>query len=273
MDIALSTIIIFIFLLPGLTFRRFYFTEEFSKQYFKISFFELFIASFLPSFFFHFIWINLIKISSYRVDLRIIGQILTSKDYPKEAFENIQENLIAIILYLITILVFAAFSGRFCKLFIRRNKLDRTRKIFRFQNSWHYVFTGEFFEFPRAAFDLIEDNVEDIEFFYIDALIQLNEGAVIYDGILVDYELSKEGGLDTITLKEVRRRFIKDDPSYRKNNGLDCTEFEVESASNGYYYIPGHILILPYEKILNFNISYYKIEKLAEEMLDVKLVE
>jgi hypothetical protein len=129
------------------------------------------------------------------------------------------------------------------------NKWDRRYKDLRFQNSWHYILKGEFFDFPRSAYDLEEDTVEAIELVYVDVLIKTDEGTIIYDGILVDYELSKDGGLDNISLKEVQRRYLKDDPGNEN----------IWPSKSKYYEIPGHILILKYSEIINLNFSYYKI--------------
>lgn len=140
MNFALTTLIVFFFLLPGLTYRRFYYTEEFSKQYFKQSFFEVFASTFIPSIILHFIWFNAIRTFDYQIDLRVVGQLMTSRDYPTTAFENLQNNLMPIIFYHISILIFAAFSGSASKFIIRKGGFDRKKKILRFQNFWHYIF-------------------------------------------------------------------------------------------------------------------------------------
>jgi len=245
MNIALSTVLIFVFLLPGLAFRRFYYTEEFSKQYFKQSFFGVFLSSFLPSLVLHSVWVSSVRIFDYYIDFVIIGHLISAKDFHQASYENIQTYLTPIIIYNSSIVLVAILTGLLFKLLIRKFKIDRTLKIFRFQNHWHYIVKGEFFEFRRASFD-IKDNVEDIELFYIDALIDTEEGTILYDGFLVDYELSSEGGLEQISLKIVQRRYLKDDS-------------KTESKQDKYYTIRGHILVIPYDKIINLNFSYYKI--------------
>ncbi|MFW6275478.1 MAG: hypothetical protein ACOC2M_02475 [bacterium] len=278
MNFALTTLIVFFFLLPGLTYRRFYYTEEFSKQYFKQSFFEVFASTFIPSIILHFIWFNAIRTFDYQIDLRVVGQLMTSRDYPTTAFENLQNNLMPIIFYHISILIFAAFSGSASKFIIRKGGFDRKKKILRFQNFWHYIFKGEFFDFPKAAFDLVDDKVDEIELLFVDALVELKEGTIIYDGVLVDYELSKEGGLQNISLKGVRRRFLKDDPQKKKKADTQIQDVlagdlsDFTETANRYYEVPGHILIIPYEKIVNLNFSYYKIQELEKDEFNVVMV-
>lgn len=169
----------------------------------------------------------------------------------------------------------AGYLGHLSKQIVRLRIWDRRRKVFRFQNSWHYILKGEFFDFPRAAYDLEVDKVEDIEMVFVDALVNTNDGTVIYDGILVDYELSSDGGLETITFKESERRFLKNDSCEQK---CECSQGEVvDSAVTGnkknYYKIPGHLLILKYSEILNLNFTYYKITKDVDNNYDVIQVE
>lgn len=247
MNIAFSTILLFIFLLPGLSFRRFYYSDEFSKEYFKQTFLEVFLTAFVPSIILQTLWYYLVQLIGYQVDLILIGKIITNS-VTSEYLLSLKNDFDEVVLYNLTLFLFSAAFGYYSKKGIRVRKLDRKYKMFRFQNAWHYILKGEFFDFPRAAFDLEQDDVEDIEVVFIDAVVETTEGSIIYDGLLVDYELSNKGGLDTISLKEVNRRYLKADSQNTE-----------EKNPNRYYNIPGHILVLKYEEILNLNFSYYKL--------------
>lgn len=144
MNIAVSSIIIFLLLLPGIIFRRFYFTEEFSKQYFKLNFFELFISSVIPSVVIHFILSAMASFIGSQIDIEILGQLLTSRDYPKQAFENIQNNISNISTYYITSLVIGIVFGYLSKKVIRKFNLDSNRKIFRFKTHGIISFLASF---------------------------------------------------------------------------------------------------------------------------------
>ena len=144
----------------------------------------------------------------------------------------------------------AAFAGYLFRKVVRFYNWDRRKKIFRFQNSWHYILNGEFYDFPRANISLKKDTVQDIEFVFVDALIETNDGSYIYDGILVDYELSGDGGLETITLAESERRKL-----------LDDKKTEEEYSKSHYYSIDGHILLLKYSEIKNLNFTYYTLDE------------
>lgn len=252
MNIALSTLILFFLLVPGIAFRRFYYSEEFSRQYFKESFFGVFIATILPSLFFHVLWYFLARELGFEVNLQVFGD-LVSADPSDQSFKNLRANSTNILTYNLSMTITAALSGYFIKKVVRKVHLDRKFKLFRFQNSWHYILKGEFFDFPRADISLDRDKVEDIEFVFVDAILNLNEGTYLYDGILVDYELSNQGGLDTISITNVQRRKLLDDANI-------SVDGEKENNSSKYYPISGHLLILKYPEIVNLNFSYFALD-------------
>lgn len=251
MNIALSTLFLFILLLPGIFFRRFYYTEQFSKEYLKQNIWEVFLSTLIPSIFLQNLWYFIVQIFGYKVNLIILGDLI-SKFPSSNTFRNIQNNSFNIIFYHTTLLIFSSLFGHYSQSFIRNYKLDRKYNLFRFKNAWHYIFTGEFFDFPRATYDLTNDNPKKIDYVFIDALVKTNEGTIIYKGILVDYELSDILGLETITLKEVRRRYLQDDSSDKKLK---------------YYAIPGHVIILKYSEIINLNFSYFKLDVTEDNKL------
>ncbi len=243
MNLALSTFLIFVFLLPGIFFRRFYFSKQFSNEYFKETIIGVFLDSLIPCLIMQSIWFYVIQIFGYKIDLAIMGCLVSKKTTPL-LFKNIQNNTFNILLYHVTLLIFSSLSGYFLRKIVRQYKLDRRLNLFRFKNRWHYILTGEFFDFPGTAYDL-EENQKEIDIIFIDALIETNEGSIIYEGIFLNYELSGESGLDTLTLKNVRRRYLRDDCSNKKSK---------------YHNIPGHNFTLKYSEIINLNFSYYKLD-------------
>lgn len=159
MNVALSTFLLFIFLLPGIVFRRFYYTEQFSKEYFKQTFWEVFLSTLIPSLIIQIIWFFLVQLFGYKVDLLIIGNLLSENPQPS-TFENLQNNSLEILVYHLTIFTFSSLTGYYLKYFIRNNKLDRKYKLLRFKNNWHYILSGEFFDFPKSSYDLTKDKPE-----------------------------------------------------------------------------------------------------------------
>lgn len=251
MNLALSTFVIFLIFLPGIFFRRFYYTQEFSSEYFKQSFLEIFFSGFIPSMIIHAIWYFLAGCIGYSVDLELVGSLLTNNPSPL-VFKNLKEYSQPILWYNLSMCIGTAILARTTQQIVRITGLDKKISLLRYQNSWYYIFTGEFMEFSNSNKKLIEDRVEDIELVYVDALVQTQEGSVLYEGILVLYELSKEGGLESISLEQVQRRFLKDD---RKKL----------LKGPKHYQVPGDLLLLKYSEIKNLNFSYYTLDSRGTE--------
>lgn len=264
MNIALSTIVLFFLLIPGILFRRFYYSEEFSREYFKSTFFEVFISTIIPSLIFQLIWFFLSRLLGQHVDLNILSDLASAK--PLEGtFSNVQNNSVKILVYNLSLFLFSGICGYYWKQIVRNKKWDRRFKIFRYQNSWHYILKGEFFDFPRAEISLESDEVEDIEFVFIDAIVQIGGESYLYDGILVDYELRNDGGLETISIKNAQRRKLSNDSTIEE----DGTKSD---NSNKYYPIIGYILLIKYSELKNLNFTYLRLER-NEDGLRPRMVE
>ena len=265
MSIALSTLVLFFLLVPGILFRRFYFSEEFSKQYFKETFFGVFISTILPSLFFHFLWYFIVKIFGQQVNLFVLGDIV-SQQPSNLSFQNIQNNSTKILIYNLSMFIVSGCSGYLLKQYVRKEKWDRKYKIFRFQNSWHYILKGEFFDFPRAEITLDVDTVEEIELVFVDAIMEINGKSYLYDGVLVDYELNGNNGLETISLSNSQRRRLNDDSKISKKGNK-------KDNSNKYYPLGGHIIILKYCELKNLNFTYLTLDEQDDDSLIPRLVE
>ncbi|MCP5104072.1 MAG: hypothetical protein GY950_11870 [bacterium] len=124
------------------------------------------------------------------------------------------------------------------RVFVRRLKLDRKYKFFRFQNIWHYVLRGEILDFPGNS-----ENADSMHFSVIDVLVNVDNKTIIYSGLLDDYQLTKEsGGLEYIYLTDARKRYLDD------NNKKNWEK------------IDGRYFVVPFSNVINLNISYYSFE-------------
>lgn len=255
MNIALATLTLLVILYPGFLFRRFYFTEEFSKEYFKQSVTDLIFSSIVPGFLIHFFGYLFFLQGRTEIDVFTIGTLLSGTSDPvkvTQAFKAVYEKALTIISYFIGVSIIGMIAGLLAKLIVRNFKLDRKFKLFRFQNEWHYIFSGEILDFPK-----VPGKAEDVDFSYIDVLVKTNEGTVIYSGLLADYILTKDGGIDRIYLTEVKRRSLKDDLIYNPDD--DANNTATAPPDNRYYYLPGQFFIIPYNQIINLHITYYKV--------------
>ena len=91
-------------------------------------------------------------------------------------------------------------------------------------------------------------------------LVKSDQGTIIYTGILADYVLSKDGGIDRIYLTNVKRRYLRDDKLNQPHSNDDGDE--------RYYYLPGQFFIVPYSQVINLHITYYKIEVTDDELTE-----
>ena len=253
MNFAFSSLLILLILVPGLIFFRFYYSEEFSKEYFKTSPFEVISTSLIPSVVFHLIggavssWTT-----GYSIDLQTVGFLLIGTNESaliKDSITNIQDNVYLIVKYNLLLWGFAGIAGKASRTIIRRSGLDRKQKLFRFRNRWHYILTGELLQFPRVPME--ETDLPD--FTFIDALVETQEGTIIYKGILADYDLTGSGdGLETIYLIHVERRYLsKDRGDWR---------YRYRNKKITYYEMPGELFILKYDEIVNLNVTYYALQ-------------
>lgn len=246
MNIAPVTILLLLLLFPGIFFSRFYFTEEFSKQYFKTTLYELLLTTLLPALLIHLVALFIVKIYlNIEVDLATILAVFLDTGISSNIIGTIESSASNMISYNISVWVFAGFLGYATKKVVRRFKLDRKFKLFRFSNEWHYLITGEILDFPK-----IEGEANDIDVVFIDALIGTGEGTIIYSGIIQDYKLSKQGGLESLYLTQVYKRFLKEDGLVNKP------------------FIPGDFMVLPYKDVINLNITYYSFETIDDESVE-----
>ncbi len=253
MNLAVGAILLFIlFILPSLIFRRFYYTGEFSKEYFKSTPFQVFLAAVAPGVIFQALhYLIAVHLFGYEPDLDAIATLALGGNFDaaKAAVDSVRQRIGEILFYNVSLWIWAGGLAVLMKFAVRKSKLDKKTKLFRFQNHWYYVLRGEILDFPN-----IKGKVSSIDFTYIDAVVSIGGKTFLYSGLLEGYQLTKEGsGLEQIYLSEVRRRNIEHDSDSEKK----------------YYHIPGDFFILPYHQIINMNISYYSLESLTGPEWDI----
>ncbi|MBS3770706.1 MAG: hypothetical protein KGY70_20145 [Bacteroidales bacterium] len=239
MNFAFVTILLLLISLPGYVLRRSYFTARFSIRFIPLNIVNELIWSFFPAILIHGIAILIIeKNFNLFIHLKYIGYLLTggsNSNVTDLIFENIHSNLSNILIYFISLLAFVILLGNLSRIVVRKLSLDIYFPALRFPNTWHYLFTGEYLDIetkPGAH--------KDIDFIFVDVLMNIGEGNVIYSGILENYYLSKKsGGLERIIIKYPSKKTFS-------------TKGDTEDRD-----IPGNYLIIPYDKINNMNVQYY----------------
>lgn len=289
MNLALGTFLLFLLIIPGISFRASYFFGALTKKISRSSAFDDFIWGIIPGITFQLIgsiFVNYSSFIGYQINFLSLGKILFSSSEASKEFGNIQETLPQILLYNTTLISFAALSGYTLRKIIRFFHLDHMCKVFRFNNEWFYLMKGEykFFAENLSEEDAIDmrEQVENAwiasgkkNFLFIwrlhaylnrnkhlactiHAVVKVDkDNPYIYTGILDSFYLLKDGSLDNIILKQPQRRKFFDSP-----------EKEPEA-----YDIPTGIIILKNEHITNINVSPLYFFPYPQEVASVESLE
>ncbi len=236
--IAFSTILIIVLILfPGMVFRRFYYQKNFLKQFKSGLFNDRLISNTF--------WGIVIQIFTLLFFFYTTSESYSEvQDYIKTIVFNSPENLSArnrfqmniesstlwgLLLYISVSLAIAGLLGWVFHRTIRIFSLDHRFPVLKYSNNWHYLLRGE--DFIRKSKNKNEEYFNT----KVNALVTINEKLeVLYTGTLEDYSSNPQGDLEYLTLTEVKynksifgKEFIKDD-----------------------------YLVLPAEKISNFNLRF-----------------
>ena len=251
MSFAVSTLFLFLFILPGITFKRAYLSSVFSRKLkFSGILDEVFWALF-PSIIMHIISYLLLSAASAILDFEFdLKRVLSIALFQQENETVYVDIFLAYLLYCTFVMTISFFAGHASRKIIRFSKFDRKFKLFRFTNDWHYLLSGEFLDFPE-----VPDHPEEVSFKLVNALTSVGSLQMIYIGELIHFTLSDEGGLENIVLKDAKRRLLQDDLS-----------------DNRYYEIPGRYITIPYKTIVNINIRYFYLEEVTADYGDEKLL-
>lgn len=252
MEVALGALIIIILLLPGISFRKGYFSEEFSNQYTIKDFFQLFVNTFIPSVVIYLIALPIILIFGYSYNIKVLIALVSSNENLFEkAVEHVYDTQTEILIFQLVINLISFFIGYKLKNYLIEKSLDSKIEFFRYKNIWHYVLSAKFINFKRSQVSLYENTVEDVDITYVDALVSVGEKVFIYNGMLVDYQLASEGKLDFLIIKDVQRKQV------------DKRRFKD---------VYGHVVILKYENIINLNLTFIQAEDDGNGNVTFKLI-
>lgn len=250
MNIAFTSILIFLILAPGFLFKISYNSSKLSIKDPNKNLINELTWSIIPSLFLHTIFIFLIElISNYYIDFKILGNLIlgiTNAEKVEQSFSQLRIFFYPILLYNLTIFFVSIILGYLARGLVRRNKWDRRLRFLRFSNKWHYIFTGECLDFPD-----VPDNFEEITNKIINVLCKANGKNILYTGEYFNYYIDSKGDLEAIHLKNPIRRYLDDD----------------NSIKDPYYVIPSRYLVIPNSDILNINFRYFKVEEVMFDNL------
>lgn len=273
MNFLFATVLVLLLVAPGLAFFRTYYSGRFSIKYSQLTITDQVFRSLVPGITFQlFLFWVIQSCTDYTVRLDMIGVLMTGAKEDKtvlEAFGLLRSSLGSIIIYYLIINVLAAILGWGCRVLVRRRKWDRRVQWLRYDNHWYYLLSGEAVETPeyRSVFPQID--AKEIDFVFVDALVELEAGSTIYSGVLVDYQLGSDGGLTSLCLWATQRKFLQTAldhpiPTAESEKDGELTA-PAPSKPNEYYPVRGQLMVIPFEKIINLNISYWVDEDVEVE--------
>lgn len=289
MNFALpSLLLFFLFIGPGIFFRRFYYTLNFSKQFKANNSFNVFISSIFIGVFIHILfyviinhlipWVStkeftilmvsfdLIPWNVYNIDFDLFFDIIFPQ---KGKINDFYSNIIinnnfkegVIFFYFLFLYIFSAFLGRLALWVVRKYKFDHYYKVFRFRNYWYYLFSGETLCFPdvknrkenikiiNKKSILSKNNKHfEVETTFIDTVMLVGDEPTIYKGIFLDYYLNSEGD-------ELESLCIGE-AQRRKLHDSNIVYDGTMHSEGIWHKFESDVFTFPAKQIINMNLSY-----------------
>jgi hypothetical protein len=256
MNIAFTSILIFIILSPGFMFKIGYNSTNYSVKDPNRNIVNELTKAIIPSIIFHILFLSFLNLfTKYEVNFEQLGYLIlgtSDKEIIRNSFAQIGFYIYPIFFYNLFIISFSYFLGHLVRVFlVRKLKLDTNYPFFRFTNKWFYIFEGEFLNFPN-----IPNDSENIALIMIDVLTKVNGESIIYIGELSDYVVDSAGKLELIKLRYPIRRPFKND----------------EKDDSKFYEIDSRYLVITASEILNINIRYFNLTEEIDENLQENFV-
>jgi len=267
-NLALNTIFyILIFIFPGLLFRKFYFSGDFTKQFQQGNlmerllwtlFFSTLIITLSVLFFIFIETYTLAKTQEYvsYQNVKKLFETLSANKLPEktDVDKYFYKNYVYLILILYCISIFTGFVSY--KL-IRLTNIDSYIPALRYKNYWHYLIRSKKINGQKNS---------NNKYLYTnaDVLIECKDKTELYSGYVQNYFIDPlTNKLNCIILKDAYK-FISVSNTINKD-----IETSIENKENIYErhkiysdkvvykkYIPGDILTLFDDRIININLTY-----------------
>ncbi len=242
MEIAFrSLIVLFFIIFPGAVLRRFFYQGEFSKQYDSQSWYHSLFLSTILGVIVHYIsslafYNTIYKFS--KSDLVSVYNLYNTELINLEDLSKIGINEFKLgTLYFISVIGVAIGLGILGFWVVRLLNLDK-RSLLKFNNHWHYYFTGEIIHTKHFEEIRRYGKITPLA----DVLVKINDSTTkLYSGKLAQHTIdAKTGKLENIYLTNVLR--------YRDSRD---SQGNIQTSV-----VPGDVFIIPNESVININMHY-----------------
>ncbi|HEX8563705.1 MAG TPA: hypothetical protein VF676_12070 [Flavobacterium sp.] len=242
--------IFFFLVIPGFIARRFYFNGEFSKQVtIGSTTFSNFLSSLFVGIVLSLAFVSLFNFFSDRgIDIDSVlnnfdTKFVSATDAPASVtkFSGLSDNIYKVYLPIIGgIYFFSAIWGFFLSKLVLFFGWDTKWKFLRYNNSWHYLFSGKILKFKRYVSSDIDHRLK-VKYTYLDVLVaEKGDETTLYSGLFADYDVSCQD------INKLERLHLLKATRYKRNDDKSVT------VKN----IPGNLFTIMGDRILNINSTY-----------------
>jgi hypothetical protein len=257
MNLAFPALVILLLVLPGIIYRYAYARGPWGwasptslRTVSDELAYSLVVAAVL-----HAAWLCLVGLLGYRADVRSLLALLAGNfghdsRLLEPALHAIADHLGSVALYFLTLYAAAALLGMAGHALVRKLALDHRTKVFRFENEWYYLLTGEV-----LAFHDVDADARDIDGVYLSAVVEHGQASYLYRGIVQDFSFNRSGELDRILLRMSHRRLLARD----REPGDDAPPIPGVPDAR-YYDIRGDVFVLRYSEIKTLNLDYFSLK-------------
>ena len=203
----------------------------------------------------HAVWLGVVRRLGYAPDvnamfLLLVGNFGDGSEHLDRVRASVAGHYGGIAGYLVSLYAAAGVAGNLGHRAVRRLKLDHRTRIFRFDNYWYYMLTGEVLAFRENA-----GESRSVDGVYFSAVVDHASGSYLYRGIVSDFTFDRDGSLDTVVLTDAHRRKLVDD----RQEDEPSTHLGPVEPDERYYEIRGDFLILRYAEIRTLNLDYFAV--------------
>jgi|GEM_PF-2403247 len=273
MNLALSALLILLFLLPAFSFRlgiAIYSgirklkpsktsdlhdqltSRNVSKALAKLNFTEtVFLFSLVPLIL-HLLSLLFVECFGNTVKFDLLLNIFSGKDDILRASDNLifQKDLKSFLFYSLVEVLLGSISGwLIARTFMGQQWL---MKALMGNNSWYRLFSGA---------SLSDDSRAKINSILAEVLVATKETTVVYSGFLKSYETASDSDqLSSITLQSPSRRDLRAGQITQKSSGTSTESIVSYDEDYGpFINIPGHSLTIHGKDLININITYLQL--------------
>jgi hypothetical protein len=249
MNLAVSSLVIFVLLSPAILARRVFFTRELSKAFSARNTIQEIFSSIFLSGLLHAAGIAMFQSCGYEVDIELVMQLLFDPQSIAD-YDGITAHQADIAGYFLLVSLGAAVLSYLMRNIIRAMQWDRKWEFLRFDNTWYYLFSGEAAQIRKYQDQRTGNaNYRLPNQRYVDVLTKSGDKHYLYTGNLVDYQLGSDNRLEFIVISFPLRQLIRENeagPIARKK-------------------ITSDYFVIPFTEILNVNVRYLYLEEILSK--------